>query len=136
MNTWPYLTRLEFLALIIVMIIMTIWSVALNAPLEEPADPSTTPNPSKAPWYFLGLQEMLVYFDPWFAGVVLPGLIIMGLIAIPYVDSNESGAGYYTIRERPFAIAVFFLGFFRLMVRADLHRHLHARSGLELLRAV
>ena len=113
-HTWPYLTRVEFLALIIVMIIMTVWSVVLNAPLEEPADPSTTPNPSKAPWYFLGLQEMLVYFDPWFAGVVLPGLIIMGLIAIPFVDSNESGSGYYTVRERPFAIAVFFLGFFVL----------------------
>ena len=113
-HTWPYLTRLEFLALIIVMVIMTVWSVALDAPLEEPADPSTTPNPSKAPWYFLGLQEMLVYFDPWFAGVVLPGLIVMGLIAIPYVDSNEAGSGYYTVRERPFAIAVFFFGFFVL----------------------
>jgi len=113
-HTWPYLMRIEFIALIIVMLILTVWSVTINAPLEEPADPSKTPNPSKAPWYFLGLQEMLVYFDPWFAGVVLPAIIIMGLIVIPYVDSNENGSGYYTVRERPFALAVFFLGFFVL----------------------
>jgi hypothetical protein len=113
-HTWPYLTRIEFLALIIVMIILTVWSVTLNAPLEEPAEPSKTPNPSKAPWYFLGLQEMLVYFDPWFAGVVLPGLIIVGLIVIPYVDPNPNGAGHYTVRERPFALGVFFFGFFVL----------------------
>lgn len=113
-HTWPYLMRIEFLALIGVMILLTVWSVALNAPLEEPADPTRTPNPSKAPWYFLGLQEMLVYFDPWFAGVVLPGLIIVGLIVIPYVDVNEKGSGYYTVRERPFALAVFFFGFFGL----------------------
>src|SRR5947207_7016305 len=55
---------------------------------------------SELPWYFLGLQEMLVYFDPWLAGVVLPGLIIVGLIAIPYIDKNEKGNGYYTIAER------------------------------------
>jgi hypothetical protein len=113
-HTWPYLMRIEFIALIIVMAILTIWSVALNAPLEEPADSTRTPNPSKAPWYFLGLQEMLVYFDPWFAGVVLPGIIIVGLIVIPYVDFNEKGAGYYTVRDRPFALAVFFFGFFGL----------------------
>src|SRR5690242_14530489 len=62
-HTWPYLVRLEFLCAIIVMIVMTVWSISLNAPTEEPANPNRTPNPSKAPWYFLGLQEMLVYFD-------------------------------------------------------------------------
>ena len=56
-----------------------VWSIALNAPLEEPANPTLTMNPSKAPWYFLGLQEMLVYFDPWIAGVIMPSLIIVGL---------------------------------------------------------
>ena len=54
------------------------------------------PNPSKAPWYFLGLQEMLVYFDPWMAGVVLPTMIIVGLIAMPYIDFNQKGNGYFT----------------------------------------
>src|SRR3989304_3011012 len=80
-QVWPYLVRLEFLATIIVMAVLVVWSITVNAPLEEPANPASTPNPSKAPWYFLGLQEMLVYFDPWIAGVVLPTLIIIGLMA-------------------------------------------------------
>ncbi|MFQ5748057.1 MAG: hypothetical protein ACE5H3_01210, partial [Planctomycetota bacterium] len=74
------------------------------------------PNPSKAPWYFLGLQEMLVYFDPWLAGVVFPSLIIMGLQAIPYIDRNPKGNGYYTFKQRPFAITVFLVGFLLLWV--------------------
>lgn len=110
-HTWPYLTRNEFLSAIIILIILTVWSVALDAPLEEPANPSRTPNPSKAPWYFLGLQEMLVYFDPWIAGVVLPTLIILGLMAIPYIDPNKKGNGYYTFTERPLAISIFLFGF-------------------------
>jgi hypothetical protein len=75
-----------------------------------------TPNPSKAPWYFLGLQEMLVYYDPWMAGVVLPSLIIVGLMAIPYIDFNKRGNGYYTIKERRFAYLMFQLGFLELWV--------------------
>jgi len=59
-----------------------VWSITLNAPLEEPANPNLTMNPAKAPWYFLGLQEMLVYFDPWIAGVVMPTMIIIGLMVI------------------------------------------------------
>src|SRR3954470_3738096 len=74
-HTWPYLVRLEFLTALVVMIVMTVWSITIEAPLEEPANPNKTPNPSKAPWYFLGLQEMLVYFDPWMAGVLLPTMI-------------------------------------------------------------
>jgi hypothetical protein len=68
-------------------------------------------NPSKAPWYFLGLQEMLVYFDPWIAGVVMPGLIIVGLMVIPYIDTNPLGNGYYTIKQRKFSIGTFCFGF-------------------------
>ena len=68
-------------------------------------------NPSKAPWYFLGLQEMLVYFDPWIAGVVMPTLIIVGLIAIPYIDTNPLGNGYYTYKQRRFAIWTYLSGF-------------------------
>src|ERR1035437_4297307 len=73
-------------------------------------------NPSKAPWYFLGLQEMLVYFDPWMAGVVLPTLIIVGLMAIPYMDANPLGNGYYTFKQRKYSILSFFLGFLGLWV--------------------
>ncbi|MFQ5863785.1 MAG: cytochrome C [bacterium] len=113
---WPYLTRNEFLVSIFVMALLTVWSIGIDAPLEEPANPTRTPNPSKAPWYFLGLQEMLVYFDPWIAGVVLPTLVIVGLMAIPYIDMNPKGNGYYTWRERKFAITVFLFGFFALWI--------------------
>jgi hypothetical protein len=95
---------------VVLTVVMVVWSIALKAPLEEPANPALAPNPSKAPWYFLGLQEMLVYFDPWLAGVVLPGLIIVGLMAIPYIDTNPKGNGYYTFRERKVEIALFFFG--------------------------
>ena len=63
-HVWPFLLRIEFLAAIIVTIILMVWSITLSAPLEEPSNPNLTMNPAKAPWYFLGLQEMLVYFDP------------------------------------------------------------------------
>jgi hypothetical protein len=95
----------------IVMALITIWSIVVDAPLEEPANPTKTPNPSKAPWYFLGLQEILVYFDPWFAGVVLPSFIIVGLMVIPYIDINPKGNGYYCFKDRKFAISVFLFGF-------------------------
>src|SRR5689334_24333967 len=110
-HTWPYLVRLEMLVGTIVMALITIWSIVVDAPLEEPANPTKTPNPSKAPWYFLGLQEILVYFDPWFAGVVLPSLIIVGLMVIPYIDINPKGNGYYCFKDRKFAISVFLFGF-------------------------
>jgi hypothetical protein len=115
-QVWPYLVKVEFLAALLVMGILTIWSIGLNAPLEEPANPSLTPNPSKAPWYFLGLQEILVYFDPWIAGVLIPTLIIVGLCAIPYIDINPKGNGYYTFKERRFAILTFCFGFLVLWV--------------------
>ena len=115
-HVWPYLLRIEFLAAIIVTVILIVWSIGLDAPLEEPSNPSLTMNPSKAPWYFLGLQEMLVYFDPWIAGVVAPTIIIIGLMAIPYIDVNPLGNGYYTIKQRKFAISTFLFGFLVLWV--------------------
>src|SRR3989475_12655627 len=115
-HVWPYLMRIEFLAAIIVTVILTVWSITLNAPLEEPANPNLTMNPAKAPWYFLGLQEMLVYFDPWIAGVVMPTLIIIGLMVIPYIDTNPLGCGYYTWKQRKFAIGTFLFGFIVLWV--------------------
>jgi Cytochrome b(C-terminal)/b6/petD len=115
-HTWPYLMRMEFLVAIIVTIILTVWALTLNAPLEEPSNPNVTMNPAKAPWYFLGLQEMLVYFDPWIAGVVMPTLIIVGLMVIPYIDANPLGNGYYTYKQRRFAIWTFLIGFEGLWV--------------------
>ncbi|MGI9102392.1 MAG: hypothetical protein ACR2IF_08080 [Terriglobales bacterium] len=115
-HVWPFLLRMEFLAAIIVTIILMVWSITLSAPLEEPANPNLTMNPAKAPWYFLGLQEMLVYFDPWIAGVVMPTLIIVGLMAIPYIDTNPLGSGYYTVKQRKFSIGTFCFGFIILWV--------------------
>ncbi|MHB1844948.1 MAG: cytochrome C [Deltaproteobacteria bacterium] len=113
-HTWPYLVRAEFIAGCVLILALLVWSITIDAPMEEPANPTKTPNPSKAPWYFLGLQEMLVYFDPWFAGVVAPSLIIVGLMVIPYVDTNPNGNGYYTWKERKFAMGTFLFGFLAL----------------------
>jgi hypothetical protein len=108
---WPNLVYIELIALVIATAILTIWAIGLKAPLEQPANPSESPNPSKAPWYFLGLQEMLVYYDPWLAGVVFPSLIIVGLMAIPFIDVNPKGSGYYTYKERKWEINIFLFGF-------------------------
>ena len=78
MLVWPDLVYTELISMIICTLILIVWAIVLKAPLEQPASSARIPNPSKAPWYFLGLQEMLVYFDPWIAGVVMPSLIKIG----------------------------------------------------------
>jgi len=83
---WPDLVLRETIAALIAVILLMALSIFIDAPLEEIADPSFSMNPSKAPWYFLGLQELLVYFTPWIAGVVIPVFVIIGLMAIPYID--------------------------------------------------
>ena len=113
---WPDLVYTEMICMIALSALLIFWAMLLQAPLEEPASAVKTPNPSKAPWYFLGLQEMLVYYDPWMAGVVLPSLIVAGLMAIPYIDFNKKGNGYYTIAERKFAYIMFQFGFLELWV--------------------
>lgn len=113
---WPDLVYIELIAILLGTAVLVVWSLLLRAPLEPPANPVLTPNPAKAPWYFLGLQELLVYFDPWLAGVVVPTLIIVGLAAIPYLDPNPKGSGYYTIAQRKFAWAVFLFGFLQLWI--------------------
>jgi len=113
---WPDLVYIELICMIALSAFLLLWAIGLQAPLEEPASSVKTPNPSKAPWYFLGLQEMLVYYDPWMAGVVLPVTVIMGLMAIPYIDFNKKGNGYYTINERKFAYLTFQFGFLVLWI--------------------
>jgi hypothetical protein len=113
---WPDLVYTELICMVIATAALVVWGVLLKAPLEQPATSAKAPNPSKAPWYFLGLQEMLVYYDPWMAGVWLPTLIIVGLIAMPYIDFNQKGNGYFTFRERSFALSVFMYGFLVLWV--------------------
>ena len=107
---WPDLVYIEFIALILFTVFLVVWSILVAAPLEEPANPAATPNPSKAPWYFLGLQEMLVYYDPWIAGILLPLFCILGLMAIPYMDINKKGDGYYSFKERRVGIFIFMYG--------------------------
>ena len=113
---WPDLVYTELICMVAVTAFLLIWAICLPAPLEEPASSVKTPNPSKAPWYFLGLQEMLVYFDPWYAGVVLPSLVVFGLMALPYLDFNKQGNGYYSIAERKFAYLSFQFGFLVLWI--------------------
>jgi len=90
-NVWPHLLIEEFVAMLIVLATLTIFSTFVNAPLRELANPNLTPNPSKAPWYFLGLQELLRYFHPMIAGVVFaPTLVLLALAVAPFVDRNPS----------------------------------------------
>jgi len=90
-NVWPHLLIEEFVAMMIVLAALTIFSTFVNAPLRELANPNLTPNPSKAPWYFLGLQELLRYFHPMVAGVLFaPTLVLLALAVAPFVDRNPS----------------------------------------------
>src|SRR5205823_10864588 len=89
-NTFPHLMVEEFVALLAVTALLTLFSAFVNAPLRELANPNLTPNPSKAPWYFLGLQELLRYFHPMVAGVTIPTFILVGLAAVPFIDRNPS----------------------------------------------
>ena len=114
--TWPDLVYSEVICMLLVMTLLLAWSLLVRAPLDQPANPAMTPNPSKAPWYFLGIQELLSYGDPWLVGVLTPCLIIAGLMAIPYLDFNPKGSGYYTIAQRRFAYLVFQFGFLQLWI--------------------
>jgi menaquinol-cytochrome c reductase cytochrome b/c subunit len=102
-HTWPHLLVVEFASILILLAAVTIFSAVVRAPLLSLADVNKTPNPSKAPWYFLGLQELLTMFHPMVAGVTIPG-VALGLLAVaPYVDKNPSQKP----NDRKFAIAIF-----------------------------
>jgi hypothetical protein len=103
-NTWPHLMLMEFGALLAITGLLVIMSVVIHSPLLDPANFNATPNPSKAPWYFLGLQELLSYFDPQIAGVTVPTITgIIGFMMVPYVDKNPSTRP----SDRKFAIALY-----------------------------
>ncbi len=103
-NTWPHLMLMEFGALLAITGLVVIMSVVIHSPLLDPANFNATPNPSKAPWYFLGLQELLSYFDPQIAGVTIPTITgFIGFWIIPYVDKNPSTRP----SDRKFAIALY-----------------------------
>ncbi|MFK8025970.1 MAG: menaquinol-cytochrome c reductase cytochrome b subunit [Ilumatobacter sp.] len=89
-HTWPHLLAAEFVAALACTALVFVFSIFVHAPLLQLANTNQTPNPSKAPWYFLGLQELLVYFHPMIAGVTLPGVGMIALILTPYLDRNPS----------------------------------------------
>jgi hypothetical protein len=103
-NTWPHLMLMEFGALMAITGLLVIMAVIIHSPLLDPANVNLTPNPSKAPWYFLGLQELLSYFDPQIAGVMIPTFTgMIGFMLIPFVDRNPSTRP----SDRKFAILLY-----------------------------
>jgi menaquinol-cytochrome c reductase cytochrome b/c subunit len=113
-NVWPHLLNREAVAAFAMFAFVTLFSTFVNAPLLELANPNLTPNPSKAPWYFLGLQELLRYFHPMVAGVTIPGIGLLALMATPYFDRNPS----MRPENRKLAIVLFttFLMFWAVLV--------------------
>jgi quinol-cytochrome oxidoreductase complex cytochrome b subunit len=103
---WPHLLYRELLVAIAVIVALHAISLIFMAPLEEIADPTRTPNPAKAPWYFLGLQE-LVHYSALIGGVIVPTLLVLALIALPYLDRSPAGTGQWFARERRTANVVF-----------------------------
>ena len=115
-NVWPHLLLREAVAAFAMFAFVAVFSMVVNAPLRELANSNLTPNPSKAPWYFLGLQELLRYFHPMVAGVMVPTIALLGLMATPYIDKNPS----MRPENRKLAIMMFttFLMFWAILVLA------------------
>ena len=105
-QTYPELLFRVAVAIEILFIALVVTALLFNAPLEGLADPSHTPNPAKAPWYFLGLQELLHYFPPVVAGVLAPGLVVMALIVIPYFNINIEAEGLF-LKDRKRRLTIF-----------------------------
>ena len=107
-QTFPEVLFRAVVAIEVMAIGLVTMALLFNAPLEGIADPSHTPNPAKAPWYFLGLQEMLHYFPPVVAGVLVPGLVVMALIVIPYFNINIEAEGLF-LKHRERRLRVFYI---------------------------
>ncbi len=101
-HTWPHLLAAEFVAALACTAFTFLFSIWVNAPLLQLSNPNQTPNPSKAPWYFLGLQELLTMFHPMVAGVTIPGVGLIVLIFAPYIDKNPSNKP----EDRKFAVSI------------------------------
>jgi menaquinol-cytochrome c reductase cytochrome b/c subunit len=113
-HTWPHLLAVEFVAALACTAFLLVFSTFVNAPLLQLANANRTPNPSKAPWYFLGLQELLTMFHPMVAGVTIPGMGLIALMLAPYIDKNPSNKP----EDRKFAVSIFtiFLMFWAVLV--------------------
>jgi quinol-cytochrome oxidoreductase complex cytochrome b subunit len=106
-QTYPEILFRAAVAIEVLTIALVLVALKFNAPLEGLADPTHTPNPAKAPWYFLGLQEMLHYFPPVVAGVLVPGLVVMALIVIPYFNINVEAEGLF-LKDRAKRLRIFY----------------------------
>ena len=106
--SWPDLVYVELICLVIVMAVMIVWSIYLKAPLEEPANPTDSPNPAKAPWYFLGLQEMVSYSAFW-GGIGIPGLLVALGVAAPFLERKPGGEGVWLHGSRSAANWIFLI---------------------------
>lgn len=105
--SWPNLLILEALAMLGTSVLLLFWSLFLNAPLREMANPDVTENPAKAPWYFLNLQELLMHMHPALAGVLVPGAVILALMFIPYIDRSRKDVGIWFASEKGKKISIF-----------------------------
>ncbi len=104
--SWPHLLILEALAALGTTVLLLFWSLAINAPLREFANPDVTENPAKAAWYFLNLQELLLHMHPALAGVIIPGLMIIILMVIPYIDRSTEDIGIWFASKKGKSIAI------------------------------
>src|ERR1700756_3534287 len=107
-QTFPEVLFRSAVAIMTLAVVLVWIALIFNAPLEGLADPSHTPNPAKAPWYFLGLQEMLHYFPPVVAGVLVPGLVVMALVVIPYFNINIEADGLF-LKDRGRRLRIFYI---------------------------
>jgi menaquinol-cytochrome c reductase cytochrome b/c subunit len=114
--TWPHLLSIELVAALLYTVGLSLFSIFVNAPLEPMANAQHTPNPSKAPWYFLGLQELLLHMHPTLAGVLVPGAVLVGLATIPYIDKERKGIGIWFATPRGMSITLFTAFFSALWV--------------------
>ncbi|QIA26371.1 menaquinol-cytochrome C reductase [Thermaerobacter sp. PB12/4term] len=106
-TVWPHLLLIEFVGALIYTIGLSLLAILIKAPLLELANPSHTPNPAKAPWYFLNLQELLLHMHPSLAGVIVPGLVLVLIAAIPYIDTDPSDTGVWFAGEKGLRIFKF-----------------------------
>jgi len=106
-HVWPHLVSIELVGALIYLLALSLMAILIRAPLVDLANPEVTPNPAKAPWYFLGLQELLLHMHPALAGVVVPGAVLILLAAIPYIDRSRVGTGIWFSTPKGIPIAKF-----------------------------
>lgn len=106
-HVWPHLVSIEMIGAMIYLFMLILTAILFKAPLTQIANPEVTPNPAKAPWYFLGLQELLLHMHPALAGVIVPTAVLVLLGAIPYIDTKRAGTGIWFYSPKGIPIAVF-----------------------------